>query len=313
MITVTEVLQVVDELVFKHTGNHLTDLQRSAVKGIWEGDTYSKIADEFGYESENHVGNVSRELYKILSKELGEDVTKSNFCWSIERIGNSFNPQLIGIGIKNHVNWCPNNKDTQKTEVNKEDKIKQITTYINLKQSPKITHLYGRTNELATLSKWIENPRTRLISILGIAGIGKTSFVRHFIDTHTITFDAVIWKNIKLSNSLNSILTEIVTELNVNNFEKNLIRQLLSEDIMQESVIYQDILQKGEQKGEKIGEQKEAFRFLNRQLNRRFGEIALPIIEKMRLLSTEQLEILGEEFLDFSNISDLVNWLDRQN
>jgi hypothetical protein len=33
----------------------------------------------------------------------------------------------------------------------------------------------------------------------------------------------------------------------------------------------------------------------------------------MRLLSTEQLEILGEEFLDFSAISDLVTWLDRQN
>jgi hypothetical protein len=99
--------------------------------------------------------------------------------------------------------------------------------------------------------------------------------------------------------------TEILAGLR---FDKNLIRQLLSEDIMQESVIYQDILQKGEIKGE----QKEAFRFLNRQLNRRFGEISLPIIEKMRLLSTEQLEILGEEFLDFSAISDLVTWLDRQ-
>ena len=93
--------------------------------------------------------------------------------------------------------------------------------------------------------------------------------------------------------------TEILAGLR---FEKNLIRQLLSEDIMQESVIYQDILQKGEQK--------EAFRFLNRQLNRRFGEMDSFIIERIRLLPTEQLEILGEEFLDFSGISDLVNWLD---
>ena len=97
--------------------------------------------------------------------------------------------------------------------------------------------------------------------------------------------------------------TEILAGLR---FEKNLIRQLLSEDIMQESVIYQDILQKGEQKGE----QKEAFRFLNRQLNRRFGEMDSFIVERIRLLPTEQLEILGEEFLDFSGISDLVNWLD---
>ena len=61
---------------------------------------------------------------------------------------------------------------------------------------------------------------------------------------------------------------------------------------MQESVIYQDILQKGEQRGE--------FRFLNRMLNRRFGEIDSSIIERIKLLSTEQLESLGEELLSFS-------------
>ena len=94
--------------------------------------------------------------------------------------------------------------------------------------------------------------------------------------------------------------TEILAGLR---FEKNLIRQLLSEDIMQESVIYQDILQKGEQK--------EAFRFLNRQLNRRFGEIDSSIVERIKLLSTEQLEVLGEEFLSFSNVSDLVAWLEQ--
>lgn len=94
--------------------------------------------------------------------------------------------------------------------------------------------------------------------------------------------------------------TEILAGLR---FEKNLIRQLLSEDIMQESVIYQDILQKGEQRGE--------FRFLNRQLNRRFGEIDSSIIERIKLLSTEQLETLGEEFLSFSNVSDLVAWLEE--
>jgi predicted transposase YdaD len=98
--------------------------------------------------------------------------------------------------------------------------------------------------------------------------------------------------------------TEILAGLR---FEKNLIRQLLSEDIMQDSVIYQDILQKGEQKGE----QKEAFRFLTRQLNRRFGEIDSSIVERIKLLSTEQLEVLGEEFLSFSNVSDLVAWLEQ--
>jgi len=99
--------------------------------------------------------------------------------------------------------------------------------------------------------------------------------------------------------------TEILAGLR---FQKDLIRQLLSEDIMQESVIYQDIFQKGEHKGE----HKEAFRFLSRQLNRRFGEIDSPIIERIRVLSTEQLENLGEALLDFSNVADLEAWFNQQ-
>jgi predicted transposase YdaD len=98
--------------------------------------------------------------------------------------------------------------------------------------------------------------------------------------------------------------TEILAGLK---FEKDFIRQLLQEDLMQESVIYQDILQKGEQRGE----QKEALKYTLRLLNRRFGKIDSLIIERLQVLTTEQLEGLGEEFLDFSNISNLVTWLEQ--
>jgi predicted transposase YdaD len=104
---------------------------------------------------------------------------------------------------------------------------------------------------------------------------------------------------------------------------KGLIQQLLSEEIMQESVIYQDILQKGEQRGEQRGrqqgeqrgrqqgEQEEAVRFLNRQLNRRFGQIDSAIVDRIKVLSTEELEALGEDFLDFADVSAVLAWLDR--
>jgi predicted transposase YdaD len=95
--------------------------------------------------------------------------------------------------------------------------------------------------------------------------------------------------------------TEILAGLR---FEKSLIRQLLSEDIMQESVIYQDILQKGEQK--------EALRYTLRLLNRRFGAIDPAIIDRLQLLSTDRLELLGEDFLSFSDVTNLREWLDRQ-
>jgi predicted transposase YdaD len=94
--------------------------------------------------------------------------------------------------------------------------------------------------------------------------------------------------------------TEILAGLR---FDSGLIRQLLSEDIMQESVIYQDILQKGKQQ--------EAFLFLNRLLNKRFGTIDSSAIDRLKVLSTEELEVLGEEFLGFTDVSALLAWLDR--
>ncbi|MEY3223487.1 MAG: hypothetical protein RLZZ203_2343 [Cyanobacteriota bacterium] len=98
--------------------------------------------------------------------------------------------------------------------------------------------------------------------------------------------------------------TEILAGLR---FEKTLISQLLSEEIMQESVIYQDILQKGEQRGEQKGEQ----RTIIRLLNRRFGEIDSSLIDKIRMLTIEQLDNLADALLDFSDIADLVTWLNQ--
>jgi predicted transposase YdaD len=88
--------------------------------------------------------------------------------------------------------------------------------------------------------------------------------------------------------------TEILAGLR---FKKDLIHQFLREEIMQESVIYQDIVQK------------EAFKFFYRQLNRRFGEIEGSLVQQIRELSTEQLEALGEAFLDFDSVNDLETWL----
>ncbi|WP_233787585.1 DUF4351 domain-containing protein [Dulcicalothrix desertica] len=44
---------------------------------------------------------------------------------------------------------------------------------------------------------------------------------------------------------------------------------------------------------------------MSRQLNRKFGAIDPSILERLQGLTKAQLEALGEDFLDFSDISDL--------
>ncbi len=50
---------------------------------------------------------------------------------------------------------------------------------------------------------------------------------------------------------------------------------------------------------------------ISRQLRRRFGDIDASLFEQVQNLSAEQLENLGEELLDFSEVADLVGCLVR--
>uniref|UniRef100_UPI0002F636DB DUF4351 domain-containing protein n=1 Tax=Mastigocladopsis repens TaxID=221287 RepID=UPI0002F636DB len=71
--------------------------------------------------------------------------------------------------------------------------------------------------------------------------------------------------------------------------------------------LYQQDRERAKQEGRKEGEQ----RLVLRQLNRRIGEIDASLIERIKGLSIEQLENLGEALLDFSGIADLSAWLNQ--
>lgn len=216
-MSVTEALKFADELIFSQTGRHLDDLQKAVVKGVWEGQTYSAIAGECN-RSESRVRDIGYKLWEVLSERLGENISKSNFRSTFERLQLT-SSQIVNIHSNHNFNFCsyphhpPNNG--QKVQDNHQP------CYYNLTIAPKITRCYGRNNELSTLCQWLENPHTHLISVLGIAGIGKSTLVRHLIDINTQPFDAIIWKNIKLSQSLDSLVTEILTEIEINNNSQN--------------------------------------------------------------------------------------------
>ncbi|NMG09694.1 DUF4351 domain-containing protein [Brasilonema sp. UFV-L1] len=93
------------------------------------------------------------------------------------------------------------------------------------------------------------------------------------------------------------------------NLQKNLlVAQNPEEDdrelVMRLAPLYQQDREQAIQEGEQ--------RLIIRQLNRRFGEIDSSLIERVRELSIEQLEALGEALLDFSALTDLEVWLTRQ-
>lgn len=78
---------------------------------------------------------------------------------------------------------------------------------------------------------------------------------------------------------------------------------------LRQTKVYQEALQEGRQEGRQEGEQMGEARLVVRQLLRRFGAISPELQVQIQSLSLSQLELLGEALLDFSELSDLQDWL----
>jgi predicted transposase/invertase (TIGR01784 family) len=79
---------------------------------------------------------------------------------------------------------------------------------------------------------------------------------------------------------------------------------------LEQTRVYQEAKAEGELIGEARGEAKEQALIL-RLLKRRVGTVSIDLEAQIKALPLAQLEELGEALLDFSQMSDLVAWLDR--
>ncbi|WP_407884854.1 Rpn family recombination-promoting nuclease/putative transposase [Scytonema sp. NUACC26] len=66
-----------------------------------------------------------------------------------------------------------------------------------------------------------------------------------------------------------------------------------------------------ERSGIELGKQQEAVLLITRQLNRRFGNINDTFLERVRSLPVEKLEQLSDALLDFTSVTDFINWLSQ--
>ncbi|MEG3884904.1 ATPase, partial [Microcoleus sp. herbarium19] len=212
---IAEVLTLADELIFAKTGKHLDYVQDAILRGTLEDATYTQIAQEL-YTSPSHVRNVGSDLWKTLSKGLKKKITKNNFRTVLEK-ENIYNYQLAVVGdnikigenvtVNNNFNVCPEKARSPKTRQNPQPTSKQPR--IDLGDAPEISTFFDRTSELSTLENWISS-RTRLITILGLSGIGKTALTLQLIPQIQHEFDCIIWRSLHNAPHLETLQTDLI-------------------------------------------------------------------------------------------------------
>jgi Domain of unknown function (DUF4351) len=151
--------------------------------------------------------------------------------------------------------------------------------------------------------------RAAIIAINQLPETQETLWLRLLGKGHTQ--EQAIHELIALSrdNPFRSRALELLASWRITIETTELIDTETQELIMQLSPAYtkwrEETLQEGRQEGEQAGEA----RLVLRQLSRRMGGLSPEVRSQIQSLSLPQLESLGEALLDFSQPSDLQDWL----
>src|SRR4028119_1632645 len=171
---------------------HLNDIHILVLRQSWEGHSYPQIAKSAGYDAE-YIKFVGFQLWQLLSRVFGEKVTKSNVQSVLRRKAQQAqvavapshptqanlgrNAQTFQSGATTH--WVP-------ADVTTANRCQDWGEAID------VSVFYGRTEELAKLEQWIVQERCRLVMLLGMGGIGKTSISVKIAERIQEHFDYVI-------------------------------------------------------------------------------------------------------------------------
>ncbi|MGB8688075.1 MAG: ATP-binding protein, partial [Microcoleus sp.] len=216
---IQEVLQWTDEQVFVKTGKHIDSLQRCILNEVWQCEKYPEIAKKLN-RSEDHIKQVARKLWKLLSEILEEDIKQSNVRSILEtkalsNIYNNNGSQIVSSNINSHINICGEKRqdaeEAKHRSPNPPDspQNKDRSPIIDLTDAPDFPDYYDRTSELSTLKQWILQAHTRLITVYGLSGIGKSAIALKLIEQIQTEFDYIIWLSLTNTPTLSTLKTEL--------------------------------------------------------------------------------------------------------
>lgn len=172
----SDAVELADDLVFTVTGRHLSDLQRTILRQVWQGRKYLDIARGAGY-TEGHIKDVAYQLWKLLSRVTGEKVTKATLKSALKRYWQRLQP-----------------KSSTLAEAAEALQLHPISALANALGTAEVDRepggtggdasFVGRQTAMGHLNALISQGH-RAIVIQGEGGLGKTTLAQHFVAQQT--------------------------------------------------------------------------------------------------------------------------------
>ncbi|MFB2894540.1 NB-ARC domain-containing protein [Aerosakkonemataceae cyanobacterium BLCC-F50] len=193
LMTDEEALALLDSLL----PQKLKDIQELVFRYSWQGWTYSKIAEYAGYDI-GHIRDVGSKLWQQLSEVFGEQVSKNNLQAALHR-------QKIQQHNAQNSSLVKEQPRSSQRHHKPEDNSSQYWG-----ENIDVPIFYGRDYELDLLQKWIIDDRCRLIALLGMGGIGKTTLAVKLVERLQDQFDFFIWQSLRNAPPIEEVITHLI-------------------------------------------------------------------------------------------------------
>ena len=185
----------------------LTDLQHTVLRKAWEGKTYPAIAEDLGYDA-GYVRDVGSKLWRVLSDALSLEINKANFRSQIQRyfqVAATDEPvSLLASPAHNSVTPLTHAAESPRL-------FSVISVPFSLHDDP--ISFYGREQEQVELTDWIEHQQCRLLNVLGMGGIGKTTLTQQLVQTLQPRFERIIWRSLRNAPPVRELIADILGTL----------------------------------------------------------------------------------------------------
>lgn len=223
-MTVDEALEIVEKVL---DYDRLNKVQEIVFCQSWEGLSYSEIAASAGYEPD-YIKQVGFHLWKSLSKAFGKKVTKNNFQSVLKRYAQHNHTKLLSVaktdtGTLRRSDAENSNGHNAETiglrgglefgeAIAKQIATASLTTRLHQVwgEAIDVSVFFGRTQELALLEQWIIQEHCRLVTVLGMGGIGKTALSVKLVQEIQSEFEYLIWRSLRNAPSIQDLLAELI-------------------------------------------------------------------------------------------------------
>ena len=168
---------------------NLSDTQEFVLHRCLLGLSYQEIADLSGYDHD-YIKQTGAKLWRSLTTVLNRKVTKSN--------------------IRNVLNqYC---QEQAKNKINGELKspVSQPESIHDWGDAIDIRYFVGRNAELERCKKWIISDRSRLVTIIGMGGVGKTAMASKLARNIAPEFNYVIWRSLRNAPRCLELIAELI-------------------------------------------------------------------------------------------------------